>query len=146
MNKPLKIAVASALLVCAIGLSPVAFAGGGHGHGHGRGHEFLKQADKNADGVTSVAEVQALQRERAQAIDADKDGVITGVEIDAHRALMRAEHRNARLAQLDANKDGRVSVDEFVAARSEHIARMDKNADGVLDANDRPHHDRGMHH
>lgn len=133
--------IGTALLLCAgFGVSQLALAGGGM---HPHAQEVLKQADKNADGVTSVEEVAALQREKAAAIDADKNGVITGVELDAHRALMRAERRNARLMKLDANKDGRVSVDEFAAKRIEHVKKMDSNGDGKLDASDHLH--RGFH-
>ncbi len=131
------------LLGAGFGVSQLAVAGGGM---HPHAQQILKQADKNADGVSSVEEVAALQREKALAIDADKNDVITGVELDAHRALMRAEKRNARLMKLDANQDGRVSVDEFAAKRIERVKQMDSNGDGVLDANDHLHGGFRGHH
>jgi|GEM_PF-1621932 len=139
-----KLWMVGALLLAGAGLSvtQIAVAGGGHGQRHGGGHGLLKQADKNADGVTTIAEISALQLETATAIDADKNGVITGIELEAHRELMRAQRRDARLATMDVNKDGRVSTEEFAAARSERVARMDKNGDGVLDATDRRHRGR----
>ncbi len=138
--------MAGALLLAGAGLSvtQIAAAGGGHGHGRGGDKGMLKQADKNADGQITVAEVSAFQLEQSTAIDADKNGVITGVELEAHQEALRAQRRDARLARMDANKDGRVSVEEFAATRSERVARMDKNGDGILDASDRKH--RGGKH
>lgn len=136
----------AAVLALAMG---VAHAGSGHG-GHGGhwggqqgGMQMLKQADANGDGQTTLAEAQAKVLERATAIDGNKDGAITPAELQAHREQMRAERRAARLAAMDADKNGAVSVEEFAAVHSERLARFDRNGDGILDADDHP---RGYRH
>lgn len=40
--------------------------------------------------------------------------------------------------RADANKDGSVTREEFIAARGEQFARFDRNSDGYLDSNDVP--------
>ncbi|HEX7011781.1 MAG TPA: EF-hand domain-containing protein [Steroidobacteraceae bacterium] len=42
-----------------------------------------------------------------------------------------------RLEQADANKDGMITRDELDMHRAERFAKLDKNADGYLDASDR---------
>lgn len=47
-------------------------------------------------------------------------------------------HGQGRMFEgADANKDGMIARDEFLAARAQHFAKMDKNADGFLDEADR---------
>lgn len=142
-NRTRWMAGAAVLAVLAMG---VAHAGGGHGGhygGHQGGMQMLKQADANGDGQTTLAEAQAKVLERATAIDTNKDGAITAAELQAHREQMRAERRAARMAAMDADKNGTVSVEEFAAVHSERLARFDRNGDGILDADD---HSRGYRH
>ena len=40
--------------------------------------------------------------------------------------------------RADANNDGSVTKEEFVAARGQQFARFDRNSDGYLDSNDVP--------
>lgn len=42
------------------------------------------------------------------------------------------------LEQADANKDGMIDKDEYKAARAAQFEKMDRNADGFLDSQDRP--------
>lgn len=50
-------------------------------------------------------------------------------------AQMRSE---GVLERADANKDGTVTREEFIAARAEHFAKLDRNSDGYIDSNDVP--------
>ena len=71
-------------------------------------------------------------------MDADKDGKVTQIEIDANRAT--------RVAEVDANKDGLLSAEELVqmqiAAMTERatamaakmVSAMDSDADGLVSA------------
>ena len=38
----------------------------------------------------------------------------------------------------DVDKDGTVTREEFIAARADHFARLDRNSDGYLDSTDVP--------
>jgi Ca2+-binding EF-hand superfamily protein len=40
--------------------------------------------------------------------------------------------------RADANNDGSVTKEEFIAARGQQFARFDRNSDGYLDSNDVP--------
>lgn len=40
--------------------------------------------------------------------------------------------------RADANKDGSVTKEEFIAARGQQFSRFDRNSDGYLDSNDVP--------
>lgn len=40
--------------------------------------------------------------------------------------------------RADADNDGSVTRDEFIAARTERFAKLDRNSDGYLDSNDVP--------
>src|SRR6476646_182325 len=41
-----------------------------------------------------------------------------------------------RLKEMDANKDGVVTLEEFLGRTDERFARLDKNGDGFIDASD----------
>lgn len=47
-----------------------------------------------------------------------------------------------RLKMLDANKDGAVTLDEFLAPRTKRFAEIDKNGDGFLDSGEIEAHAR----
>ena len=42
------------------------------------------------------------------------------------------------LRQFDSNRDGRVSVHEYIAYMSQGFTRMDTNGDGVIEAHEMP--------
>lgn len=56
----------------------------------------------------------------------------------AHAQPIVAPNAMARLAEADANRDGRVTRDEFIAARAVQFERFDRNRDGVLTLADSP--------
>lgn len=133
-----KLSLAAALTVGLLGLAAMGGAIAGHAGHAGHGKMMLKMADANGDGVATVTEAQALIAQHAQAMDADKNGLISIDEMEAHRAQMRAERRAARFARFDADKNGSVSVAEFSAAQTARIGSLDANKDGVIDRNDHP--------
>jgi hypothetical protein len=124
--------------VIAVGAAGLALA---HSGARGKGFGAI---DADGDKAVTQAEIEAAASARFVAIDVNRDGQITIEEIRSYRERQRTERQAARLARLDSNSDGRISQDEFVAARAERLMKFDRNGDGVLDANDRRHRrDRG---
>ena len=80
-----------------------------------------------------------LKRAGAQfdRMDANKDGVLDAAEqaafVEAEVAKLKARLA-ARFAEADADKDGKVTRDEFVAARGNWFDSIDSNGDGSIDA------------
>ena len=82
--------------------------------------DYLQRMDANGDGRVSLAEYQDWLSYAFDAMDRDRDGVLSAAEQPGGRgaALTRAEHR-ARLAQRfarqDGNRDGYLSARELAA-------------------------------
>ena len=91
--------------------------------GHSADHEAMKQKfDQNADGQLDDAEraqmkaaFEARRAERRAAMLAKFDRNHDGTLDDAERAAMRDAKLAERFARLDANGDGKISLDEFKA-------------------------------
>ena len=102
------------------------------------------KADKDGDGKVAVSEIDENHRAFIAKADADKDGFITEAEMDAMRAAKRAEMK-ARLFP-DENKDGVVDRIEFENAARARFADLDKNKDGRLSEDEmEAGHPRGGH-
>lgn len=103
--------------------------------------------DANNDGSLTRQEFDAGRAARFAAIDADRNGQATREEMRAQRAAHRAErgehgrrggHRGMHLERADANNDGNITREEFLAAPTQRFARLDANSDGVISASERP--------
>lgn len=96
-----------------------------------------------------VADMTIKAQERAAAMDGNGDGFVTGEEMVAYRDQQRVDRANRRLARLDTNKDGKVSVAEISDERTAKLAKLDANSDGVIDATEframRHHRGHGGH-
>ncbi|MEO5628683.1 MAG: calcium-binding protein [Thermomonas sp.] len=103
------------------------------------------QLDTNKDGVIDRAEAAKAPKllERFDQLDKNKDGKLSPDE----RPHMGGKHRrgamrggHGRMMAMDADKDGRISRAEAMAAQanaSERFNKMDVNKDGYLDQADR---------
>jgi len=109
------------------GLPPGNAAGGAMGGGFGAEMFTLP---RTADAVAPWAE-RLFTR-----LDANQDGVITGNELailaNPTVAAMGGSRLRAMIAQSDANRDSRISLEEMTAGAQRMFNRMDLNGDGRL--------------
>lgn len=80
-------------------------------------------ADANQDGKVTLQEAQAKAKARFDAVDKNKNGVLSKDEL---------EGRAARMLHADANKDGAVTFAESQVQVQTWFQKMDANKDGVL--------------
>ncbi len=98
-----------------------------------RAGERFARADADGDRMISLEEFQAGTAERFIAMDTDGDGLVTPAELVAERQ-QRAEERAAqRMARIDTNEDGALSLEEMAAASEARFARMDRDDNGSLE-------------
>jgi len=96
--------------------------------------------DADGDGAVSAAEFDASAQQRFQRMDANHDGVVDAGELAALKARMEARRgdrpggRGDKLAEMDADKDGRITEAEALAVSRARFAKLDANHDGKLDA------------
>lgn len=103
------------------------------------------RTDADGDGVVTAAEFEASALQRFERNDANKDGVVDAAEIDAIKKRFESREGGeggppagfaarliAQMTAQDADKDGRITKDEALAAARAQFAAMDKNADGKL--------------
>lgn len=108
----------------------------------------LTKADTNADGNISRAEFIAQANTRFTRLDTDKNGVLSGTELrfghgPRHLAgpqdgppppgagAMRGRMADM-LAQLDTDRDGKISRAEFTTRSNDRFAKLDTNGDGRI--------------
>lgn len=119
------------------------------------GQHFLEQWDANADGSVTEAEVVAKRSEVFGMFDQESDQVLSAEEwglVEEHMAMELAPHgpgAGMRMAGPgkavheamtptfnDADGDGRVTLEEFVAASARLFPLMDADGDGAVTAAD----------
>jgi Ca2+-binding EF-hand superfamily protein len=124
-----------------------------------RAAKMFDRLDANHDGQITEAEAVAARSARKSAsgkasrpsslfarADANKDGIVTRAEFDSATAsgkikLRHAAMRGSALVRMfdiaDANRDGRVSLDEAQHAALQQFDAADLNHDGVLTPDER---------
>ena len=90
--------------------------------------QIMASADRNHDGRIGRVEFLERMKEGFYFIDADKDGFVVIAE---YQQIQVGDPK--QFAAADRNKDGKLSIDEFLKAVSRDFDDADKNDDGVLD-------------
>jgi len=114
--------IVAGLTVVGIGAGVALANGGGKRGGRFQDPAKIAQFDKNKDGKLDQteraamhqamrAEHEKMRAEKLAKYDKNKDGKLD----DAERTVMRDDHIKQRFGEIDANKDGSISFDEFKA-------------------------------
>ena len=107
-----------------------------HRRGRGRGAAMLESFDSNGDGQLTQAEIDAVRADRFAAFDTDGNGQLTLGEYEALWLDAMRERMVDRFQSLDDDGDAIVTTAEFVDPFAAIVSRMDRNEDGVLNADD----------
>lgn len=96
------------------------------------------------DASVSYAEAEAARAKAFAAMDANKDGQLTHLEIrtalEDHKSAgtsKRAAHAPHLFRKMDSNDDGVITQAEFNAGGKRRFERVDTNKDGQLDTAER---------
>ena len=112
-------------------LSLTAVAGLAHAQMGGRGN-----LDADNDGSVSASEFEAGAQRRFQRMDGNGDGVVDADELAALKARMAdrpgAANRPDMMAEMDGDKDGKITQAEALAVSKARFAKLDTNGDGAL--------------
>jgi Ca2+-binding EF-hand superfamily protein len=103
------------------------------------------QSDANSDGILTRQEFDAGRTATFTRLDTNNDGQLTREE----RRAERGEHHGRRgggrhgggmhgFEGADANSDGNITRDEFLARPTQMFDRLDANHDGVITTAERP--------
>lgn len=115
------------------------------GHGMGGMLDRLREADANKDGVITVDEVVAAAGTRFAQMDRNKDGVLDAADRDAMRKEMTDYRVKRFIHAFGADKDGKITREQFAAKANERFAMMDLDGNGTISREEMPgHHGGGM--
>jgi hypothetical protein len=108
---------------------------GMRGRGGSGGQEFgMRMFDRlDADDNGTVTREEAAgamdgRGNRLASLDTDKDGTVTGAEIDAWLQGMKT----SVLERMDANGDGQIDDSDRTAMMDKHFARLDGDSNGEI--------------
>ena len=100
------------------------------------------------DGAISRDDVLAAADRQFDRLDRNKDGVVDKVDTEAIAKEMTDYRVKRFIHSFGADKDGRISREQFQAKAAERFARMDYNSDGSISRDEQPgwgHGRRGGH-
>lgn len=119
------------------------------------GAHFLENWDFDEDGQVTLAEATERRGDIFVTFDSDDDGILSGAEYDLFDQARANDMRENGMGHgngpgkkgmnpangmkrefTDANGDGQVTHDEFMASVSGWYGAIDKNADGTVTAED----------
>lgn len=120
--------------------------------------EWVQKRDKDGDGRLSSGEAPrffsrragaqraaetveaAIERglRRFKALDANGDGSIEKPEMITAETERRAYRMRRAMHRLDADRDGKVTIEEFVAQAKDRFTTLDLDSDGRITAADLP--------
>ena len=136
MKTPLQTLITTLGVTLLISASVVS-AGPRHEGGH---NKFMKFFDSNGDGTVTHEEFLGASNNRFERIDTDSNATLSEAEFSTYMQARREERRKNHFEHMDANKDGKVSKDEFLASSQQRAQRkfdrMDGDNDGQLSSDE----------
>jgi Ca2+-binding EF-hand superfamily protein len=136
-----KIVLAAAGFAALAGAAGLAMAQTTPAQGPERGVSRLFEADSNNDGVLTRQEFDASRATHFTRLDADNNGQLSREEMRAMRGERGGRgHRGGghQLTRADANSDGNITRDEFLARPIAMFDRLDADNNGVISAAEQP--------
>lgn len=109
----------------------------GDRHHGGQMENFMETYDANADGSVTQEEINAFRSERLAEFDADGNG---SLNLEEYQALWLDAYRDRMVDNFqrhDDDGDGSVTVAEFGEEQARLVQKMDRNDDGVINAEDK---------
>ncbi|MEP6483244.1 MAG: EF-hand domain-containing protein [Rudaea sp.] len=100
--------------------------------------KYFDRIDANHDRVVTQDEYIAAATAHFNKIDKDGSGELTAQQIAASPRMVKHEQRIAshEVKRMDTDGDGTVSQAEFMAGAKARFVKLDKNADGFVDADE----------
>src|SRR5690606_4073258 len=97
---------------------------------------FFEAADANGDGVVTRDEYRAARARAFARLDRNGDGYLDDRDSARRRSIGRraGDRVDGLRAELDTNRDGRISEREFVGGALPGFDRLDADGNGELDA------------
>ena len=104
--------------------------------------KYFDKIDANHDGVVTQDEYIAAATAHFNKIDTNGTGQISAEQIASSPRMVRREQRIAarEVKRMDTKGDGTVTQAEYVNAAKARFAKLDKNGDGFIDADELPAH------
>lgn len=112
--------------------------GDGMGMGRGPFAGLLAGADANKDGAITLDEVLAVAEKHFARLDRNNDGAIDKADGDAMRKEMTDYRVKRFIHHFGADKDGKVTRDQFMKKSAERFAMMDLDNNGTISRDERP--------
>ncbi len=94
---------------------------------------FMQRFDKDGNGTVELSELPERLRTKLAQADTNGDGKLSAEELQAHRGACKGEHGKEGHHDKSTMGDGRPSDPE---RRAHMFARLDKNGDGALTADE----------
>lgn len=94
---------------------------------------MLAKADRNGDGVVERGEAASMRGEMFDRLDRRNRGYLV-ISAAPRKMKARGEQMRALLVAADADRDGKVTRQEFVSSPMPAFDRADANRDGRIDS------------
>ncbi|MCF6292439.1 MAG: hypothetical protein L3J04_03485 [Robiginitomaculum sp.] len=92
---------------------------------------LLTRLDSNKDGSISSSEILEARKQRFARLDVNNDGVLSRADKKDAKIKRRSKAKTRR-ANMDADKDGRISRAEFLARKEWFMNKFDSNSDNLV--------------